>query len=234
MWARIKYRLRDAQSAILDQLFPPRCVACRSAGDWLCPACRANMERIDPPYCNRCGRPGYQGVCPHCIQSPLQADGLRSVYYFEGVTRAAIHAFKYRQRRELASYFGPLLDDYLKMHPVPTDAIIPVPLHPSRERERGYNQSLLLARELALCQNIPLWYNGITRTRATAPQIHLDLRERRANVRDAFIAADQVAGARVLVIDDVCTTGATLDACSAALKSRGAESVWGLTLARGR
>jgi ComF family protein len=154
--------------------------------------------------------------------------------FFEGGLREAIHRFKYQHRTELAGVFGAMLNDYLNRYPLPIHAVIPVPLHPERERRRGYNQALLLARELAARQNLPLWYNVLARVRATQPQVELDARARRENVQDAFAASDAVAGASVLLIDDVCTTGATLDACSVALKQRGAKSVWGLALARGR
>lgn len=154
--------------------------------------------------------------------------------FFEDDFRRAIHAFKYLRRPELATPLGAMLNEYLCAHPLPADGIVPIPLHSERERRRGYNQSYLLAREIALFQNLPLWYNVIERTRATQPQVELDAPARRENVREAFAATEAVAGARVLLIDDVCTTGATMDACGMALKARGAKSVWGLALARGR
>lgn len=126
------------------------------------------------------------------------------------------------------------MEEFLRDFPIPADVIIPVPLHPARERLRGYNQSALLAEQLAVSQKLPMWYNVVERVRATTPQVKLDAAARRENMRDAFTATTQVAGARVLLIDDVCTTGATLEACSIALKRRGAKSVWGLALARGR
>jgi ComF family protein len=187
-----------------------------------------------PPWCEHCGRPLLGDDCPHCRRWPLSIDGLRAVAYFEGVLRQAIHAFKYRHRPELALVFGRMLNDYLFANPLPVDALIPIPLAPEREHQRGYNQSFLLANELAVVQNLPLWYNVVGRTRATRPQVELGAAERRENMRDAFAARDRVSGARLLLIDDICTTGATMDACAIALKAQGAASVWGLTLARGR
>jgi ComF family protein len=117
--------------------------------------------------------------------------------------------------------------------PLPADLIVPVPLHAARWRERGYNQSTLLASQLATASGLRLIEEALTRIRATAPQITLNAVEREANVRGAFEArADLVRGRRVLLVDDVCTTGATLAACSHALKPAGAISVWALTLAR--
>lgn len=234
MLARIARDAQAVRRALLDLLFPPRCVICRRVGEWFCMPCRAGIEKILPPLCDHCGRPLDREDCPYCRQLPLHIDGLRAMAFFEGGLREAIHRFKYQHRTELAGVFGAMLNDYLNRYPLPIHAVIPVPLHPERERRRGYNQALLLARELAARQNLPLWYNVLARVRATQPQVELDARARRENVQDAFAASDAVAGASVLLIDDVCTTGATLDACSVALKQRGAKSVWGLALARGR
>ncbi len=148
--------------------------------------------------------------------------------------REAIHQFKYRRRTDLAATFGEMLNDYLSVSALPFDTIVPVPLHRDRERARGYNQSLLLARELAARHPLDLWEDALIRVRATRPQVELDAVERRENVRDAFAAIDRAAGAQVLLIDDVCTTGATMEACGIALKRCGAKSVWGLALARPR
>lgn len=225
---------RRAQRALLDLLFPPRCVACRRVGEWFCASCCASIEKIQPPLCERCGRPLLHPPCSYCQKHPLQIDGIRAVAFFEGNLREAIHAFKYDARTELAPIFGNLLSDYLAAQRLPVDAVVAVPLHPTRERARGYNQSLLLARALAAQQYLPVWEDALTRERATRPQVELDAAERRTNVQDAFAATARVAGARLLLIDDVCTTGATMEACSVVLKQRGAKSVWGLALARGR
>lgn len=164
----------------------------------------------------------------------MQIDGTRAVAFFEGNLRAAIHAFKYHHRTELADQFGAMLHDHLLTFPLLTDTIIAVPLHADRERARGYNQSLLIAHALGARQNLPVWQDALTRTRATQSQTELDAAGRRQNVQDAFAASERVCGARVLLIDDVCTTGATMDACGAALYARGAKSVWGLAIARAR
>jgi ComF family protein len=116
---------------------------------------------------------------------------------------------------------------------LPIDVIVPVPLHAARLRERGYNQAALLAKHLSIATNIPLVEDGLVRTRATASQMTLKAAERKINVQDAFGCSDgRMARQRVVVIDDVCTTGATLEACAQALFQAGAVSVWALTLAR--
>ncbi len=218
----------------LDLLFPPRCVVCRRVGEWFCAACRNRIEKIPAPICPRCGRPLTRADCPYCAKSPLRMDGTRAVAFFEGGLRQAIHTFKYSHRPELAALLAELLRDYLTAYPIPADALVAVPLHPERERARGYNQSLLLARALSAHNHLPVWEDVLTRVRVTRPQVELDAEERHANVRDAFAATERVAGARVLLIDDVCTTGATMEACGAALYAHGAQSVWGLALARSR
>ncbi len=234
MVARFARNIGSLRQALLDLFFPPRCVACRRVGDWFCVTCRQSVEKILPPVCNRCGRPLQRAECPYCQKLPLQIDGTRATAFYEGNLRDAIHAFKYAHRPELGQPLGKMLGDYLSTYPLPVDALVAVPLHPERERVRGYNQSLLLARVLGAQCGLPVWNDVLTRTRVTRPQFELDAPERRENVHAAFTAADRVAGTRVLLIDDLCTTGATMDACGIALKERGAKSVWGLAIARSR
>ena len=235
MAARIWRTAHAVRQSLLDLLFPPRCAICRRADvDWFCVACRSQIDKILPPLCDRCGRPLHTRACPYCEKLPLQIDGIRAMAFFEGNLRHAIHTFKYNNRPDLARVLGKMLSDYLCAHPLPADAVTAIPLHPTRERARGYNQALLLAQALGAQHHLPVWENALTRVRPTRSQVELDAAERHANVQDAFTAGDQVAGARLLLIDDVCTTGATMDACGIALKQRGAKSVWGLALARGR
>ncbi len=221
--------------ALADLLYPPRCVICRCVdADWFCAQCRSNIEQILPPICDQCGRPLHVRPCPYCQKQPLRIDGIRATAFFEGALREAIHAFKYQHRPELAQVFGSLLGDYAVQHSLQADAVIPVPLHPQRERERGYNQALLLAQAYAAQCHLPVWPDALRRIRFTRSQVELNAAERRENVRDAFEADGCVSGIRILLVDDVCTSGATMDACSVALERRGAKSVWGLALARGR
>lgn len=234
MLARLARNGAALRNALLDFLFPPRCVACRRTGVWLCAACAAQFENIMPPLCQRCGRPISSAHCPYCAKLPIGIDGTRAVAFFEGALHEAIHAFKYLHRIELADHFGTMLHDYLLTFPLPVNTIIPVPLHTERERMRGYNQSVILANALSARHNLPVWHDALTRRRATRSQTELDAVGRRHNVHDAFVAAPQVRGAQILLIDDVCTTGATMDACGAALYAQGAQSVWGLAVARVR
>jgi ComF family protein len=144
-----------------------------------------------------------------------------------------VHKFKYDGVTALAEPLASLMAEYWLGEPTSVDVLVPVPLHRSRVRERGFNQAALLARELSKRIHLPVDELTLVRQRATASQVDLDIAERTENVRDAFRwSTNALAGKRVLVIDDVCTTGATLEACATALYDGGARSVQALTLAR--
>jgi len=173
-------------------------------------------------------------VCPSCRQRQNEIDGIRSPFRFDGVIRKAIHQLKYQNLKAISPCLAELLADYLRSNSLPGEVLVPVPLHPRRLRERGYNQSILLAKELGKIANLPVVEDCLIRSKQAQPQVRAaDVEERRKNVSDAFICRnDKLSGKQVILIDDVCTSGATLESCATALKSRGAVSVWGLTLAR--
>lgn len=233
-FAQLQQQGRQVWSWMIDLLFPPRCGGCQTAGSLWCEACRAAVRPIEPPWCEKCGEPSVaQRLCANCRAYPLQIEKIRSVAMFDGVLRQAIHRFKYERLASLAEPFGAMLADYWRAEQLTADWLIPVPLHPSRERDRGYNQSELLARQLARRVNVPISARGLRRTRATAVQMTLNAAQRRENVAGAFECVEpRVRGARVVIVDDVGTTGATLEACAQAVLKAGAASVMGLTLAR--
>lgn len=172
-------------------------------------------------------------LCSRCRTAPLQIPRIRSAFYFEGPIRKAIHGFKYDGVTALAQPLGRLIADYWLTHPTQSDMIVPVPLHTQRLRKRGFNQAALLASELSERTNLALDDATLVRHRATASQVGLGAEQRRTNVRDAFrCSTGALANRRVLLIDDVCTTGSTLEACALALQEGGVESVQALTLAR--
>jgi len=148
--------------------------------------------------------------------------------------RQAIHQLKYQNLRALAVPLAKLLKDYIVANSIPGEVLVPVPLHQKRLRERGYNQSSLLARGLGKLTNLPVVGDCLIRQRHALPQARTTtVDERRSNVASAFICCDdKLRDRQILLIDDVSTSGATLDACAAALKAAGATSVWGLVLAR--
>lgn len=207
-------------------------------GAWLCDDCLAQIPRVLPPLCVCCGRalpPDETAMlCARCQDQPLQITQIRTAVYFEGVVRKAVHRFKYNGLTALSEPLGELMASYWIEHPVPVDVVVPVPLHIARLRERGYNQATLLARELAARVNLIVDDRLLKRQRATAPQVELNARQRMENVRDAFrcVSKSAIDGKRVLLIDDVCTTGSTLEACAVALRAGGAHVVRALTLAR--
>ncbi len=228
-------QLTKLRGIALNLLFPQWCVGCGKEGDFICYSCRRSLPRIMPPLCPMCGRPQASGIlCPGCVGWQAEIDGIRSPFRFDGVMRQAIYQLKYRNLRALVVPLAKLLHDYLGTNPVPGEAVVPVPLHQKRLRERGYNQSSLLARELGKLINLPVVDSCLIRLRHAPPQARTStVDKRRSNVAGAFTCRDQrLQDKQVLLVDDVSTSGATLDACAGALKAAGATSVWGLVLAR--
>jgi ComF family protein len=171
--------------------------------------------------------------CLACERMPLKIDGIRAVGYLEGPLRTAIHRFKYSNVRGLAELLGRLAVESLLRYDLPVDTIVPVPLHQSRLAERGYNQASLLATEIGSALGLPVVDDVLIRVKSTTPQVGLTARRRRENVRGAFSCASTSLRAHsILLVDDVCTTGATLEACSTALREAASGPVWGFVLAR--
>jgi len=227
-------QLTKLKGMALDLLFPQRCVGCGREGDFLCYSCCQSLPRIMPPLCPRCGKPQPSGIlCPSCVGWQTEIEGVRSPFRFDGVIRQAIHQLKYRNLRALAQPLAKLLKDYLITNATPGEVLVPVPLHQKRLKERGYNQSQLLARELSKLVNLPVVDDCLIRQRYALPQARTSsVEERRSNVANAFICRNhRLQDKQVLLIDDVATSGATLNACASALKTAGATSVWGLVLA---
>ena len=226
---------RQLKESALDLLFPRHCVGCGRGGAFLCSRCRSTLQYLAPPLCERCGRPLAAGAeCPDCESTSSQIDGIRSLFPYDGVIRQAILQLKYQNVRALAAPLAQLMWEYQQTQRLPADILMPVPLHPRRLRSRGYNQSGLLASELGRLTSLPVVEDSIVRRKNTAAQARTDsVEDRRRNVAGAFACRDKRgSGNQIIIIDDVCTSGATLRACAAALKSIGAASVWGLTLAR--
>lgn len=221
---------------LLDLLFPPRCVNCKRATGVLCANCLTKIQPVGAPMCERCGRAPYAGQnqCEDCYTHPLVITQIRSATWHEGAAREAIHALKYKRRRDTVQPLAKFLAGQLVEARWQYDLMTSVPLYASRQDERGYNQAELLAQETARLVHtsyVPL----LERTRATADQIGLNPAARRVNVYDAFRAIEpSLTNKSIVLIDDVCTTGATLDACAQALFAAGAHAVYGLAVARPR
>jgi competence protein ComFC len=220
--------------AALDLLFPTWCLGCGREGAYLCPACREQLTAVTAPVCDVCGRPlSGPGACPNCAGLSLATDGIRAPFLFGGLVRRAIHEFKYNNLRGLAPVLAGFLRDFMTANGLRGDVLVPVPLHPRRLRERGYNQAALLARELGRSSGLPVAADALRRTSHTVPLARTaTVEERRARVKEAFAArGGQVEGKSVILIDDVSTSGATMSAAAAALKAAGAATVTGLAVA---
>ena len=217
----------------LDLLFPPRCAVCDREGSFLCQECRPSLPRLERPYCALCAGPSTKPACSWCEVAPPAFDSVRAPYRFTGPVREMVHNLKYRDLRASAPELGRLMASCLESERISASILVPVPLHRRRERERGYNQSALLAREVSYLTGIPVAADVLRRTRDTAPQVAMaGHAERWRNIEGAFHCVGDVQGQRVLLIDDVVTTGSTMSACAEPLRASGASSVWGLALAR--
>ena len=212
----------------------------------MCAVCLDSLPWIRKPFCLKCGKDFHASsdadkkrfalrVCASCRTAKPAFASARSAFRYEGVARQAVQALKFRGRKTLAETFAIFLEERLADEPGfldGVDLIIPVPLHPSRRRERGFNQSALVARELSHRQGIPLSETALVRNRKTRSQVGLSARQRADNIRGAFAAGEEVRGRVILLVDDVMTTGATANACARGLKAGGAEETRVLTLAR--
>ena len=230
----IRRNLHVWARALLDLFYPPHCVVCERSGSWLCNDCLAGIVPLPTPRCPHCGRPvPVPRLCSECRVQPSFLMGIRSAGYYATPLREAIHALKYQGVRVLAEPLGELLMAAWRQDPLPVSTIVPVPLHRSRLRYRGYNQAALLARAFGRRASLPIVADCLVRSRATRSQVGLNAAERRTNVQAAFACtSDALRGERVLLVDDVFTTGATLEACAEALLEGGAVGVWAFTLAR--
>ena len=239
--------LRDIGSGLVDLIFPPRCAACgiilgEKPISPFCETCRSDFELLcETPLCQTCGTPyadrtAANHLCGSCLLSPPPFAASRSVAAYQGVLQHAIHRLKYGRDVTLAKTLGQTMADF----PYPLfdirdyEIIMPVPLHVRRLRERGFNQALLIARTIAKRHHLKLDYLSLAKIKDTAPQVAFGRRERESNVKGAFAVTDpkRVKGMRVVLIDDVLTTGSTTRECARVLNRSGATSVAVLTLCR--
>jgi ComF family protein len=231
---------RHVLQQLLDLIYPPCCAGCRRSGKIMCSSCQANIQPLPQPFCQRCSTPlPPYGTCRTCHYAPLRLSGLRAVSIYQEPLRSFIHALKYNGNTRLAEPLGHLLAQAYAHYGLRADTIVPVPLHSARQQQRGYNHAQLLAEVCAAELGVPLHTDILRRHRPTLAQVHLKHNERQQNVADAFVctpafATRKLFGATILIIDDVSTTGSTLEACAAPLFAAGAGAVGGLVLARPR
>lgn len=237
-------RVAGMGGRLLDLLLPPHCIACRGPADGpgrLCPTCWSEVDFIAAPMCAGCGLPlefdlGPDALCAGCVAAPPTFDRARAVMRYGDVGRRLVVGLKFADRTHLAPALGAWLAragaDLIET----ADLVVPVPLHRRRLISRRFNQSALLAHCLARQTGLIVATDALRRRRSTGSQAGLTRAQRRTNVAGAFEVAGrrrpEIKGRRVLLIDDVLTTGATVDACAATLRRAGADHIDVLTLAR--
>lgn len=207
-------------------LFSSQCVLCTEAaksGKDLCHACFDALPWHLAPRCLQCGLLSNHPVCGHCLKAPPDFDATHAALRYEFPLDALMQHYKYGSALQMAHLFADLISTHLTMQNI--DVIIPMPLHPQRLKERGFNQSLEIAKLLAKQHPIPLDYTSCTRTKYTPPQASLPLKERTKNIKGAFAVNTDLAGKRIAIVDDVMTTGASLNELAKTLKKAGAAHV---------
>jgi competence protein ComFC len=237
--------LRNPFRGLVSLFYPPFCAVCTKAiepGETICGSCAEKAPRIRPPFCAKCSQP-FPGditgsfTCANCADRTLHFEAAISAYRSRGVVREVIHSFKYNRQIHLRHLVGHWLTESLadpRLAGRRFDLIVPVPLHPARQRERGFNQAELLAIALHRMSGLSM-KNVLQRTRYTTTQTQFDRSERMENLRGAFRLrrGSNVQDLRMLLVDDVLTTGSTLSECASVLHEAGALSVHAATAARG-
>ena len=237
--------LRRIADAAMSLLYPPHCAVCRKeprAGRHLCEACENRAVKIEAPRCHVCSQP-FDGAidgaftCSNCVDRRFHFDCAVSRFRSTGIVRELIHRFKYDRtfylRHPLGDWLAATLEDE-RIRAQPFDYLVPVPLHSARMREREFNQAEVLAKLLAARSGATV-LPALRRIRYTTTQTRLDREERMQNLRDAFRVrhSQRVSGSHLILVDDVFTTGSTVDECARVLKQAAAASVRVVTVARG-
>jgi len=237
--------LRDFSRDLVRFFFPPVCTICGArlteGEQVICDRCRNDLVPVLEPFCRRCGNPAVarkSDTCRLCRAVEPAFDRARSATFYAGPAEQLVRELKYGERLEVAPVAARLMflyrERFLAFETL--DLVVPVPLHSSRLRERGFNQAELIARHFARLADAPILTDAVVRVRPTQSQTRLSFEERIENVRDAFRPSEsgggQLEGKSVFLIDDVCTTGSTGSACAKALKQAGAERVVLFTFAR--
>ncbi len=236
-----QHTFKEAFTALV---FPRRCPVCGGIvlprGGLICPECVKKLSLVCQPVCLTCGKQiegGQAEYCGDCMRHPKSFKHNFALLNYNDAARHSMAAIKYKNKREYLDFYGRAVcrrfgRRILRVHP---DFLVPVPVHPSRMRSRGYNQAQLLAERVGEELGIPVWPEALKRTKKTRPQKELDPAERLHNLQQAFAAGCLPDGARtVMLVDDIYTTGSTMEACARILLTMGVEEVYGLTICIGR
>ncbi len=239
------YKLRNIGRIVLDAFYPPACVVCgkplgEHTGAGVHDTCRRQLKPVEEPVCVKCGKhlQTEEIMCDDCKRYEHVFDQAVSVFEYNDAIKKGIYRFKYKNKREYASTFAAAIAEgagrLIKMWD--PDVIVPVPMHEKKKRVRGYDQAELLAKKTGELLDIPVDSDFLVRTRKTAPMKEVDKKGRRDNVKDAFeaeIGDGEEVYKSVLLVDDIITTGFTLDECAKVLKETGVKEVKALTLCSG-
>lgn len=227
--------------AVLEIIYPPVCPFCETVCEAaVCSECRKKVNYIAEPRCKRCGKPvrrSQQEYCSDCQKSGKDFEAGRNLWLHKGVVSDSLYRFKYHNRRINASFYGRQLAEHYGdlIEHWQIEQIIPIPLHRKRKKQRGFNQAGLIAGELGKQTGIPVDFRSLIRQRYTVPQKQLSMWERQANLKNAFrvVHPERIEGC-VLLIDDIYTTGNTLNEAAKSLKEAGASKVYFLTISIGQ
>ncbi len=240
-----KNKIRKAAKKAADILYPVRCPLCgqipwgKDPHGRTCDRCAAGLVYTGENYCMKCGRPipsEREEYCRDCLRRRHSFDRCRAVFSYQGAVRISLYRFKYANKREYASYYSEEIWRYLGewITGLGVDVILPVPIHPKRRRQRGYNQAEVLARALSSLSGLPADMKSLARVRNTVPQKQLTAAERASNLKGAFrVSGKNLKGMSVLLVDDIYTTGATADAAAKTLKESGVKAVYVVCVAIG-
>lgn len=221
-------------------LYPRTCPVCESIvakkDGYICGKCRDKLQWIRNPRCKKCGKPledAKQEYCKDCSRKHHYYEEGRAVWVYNKELRQSIYRFKYQNKREYGDYYvSCMLDSYgVWLRHLKLDGVIPIPLHAKKRRARGFNQAQVLAEKLAEGLELPVYTQLVARQKNTRPQKELNDKERQENLKNAFkIVQNDVQLKRILLVDDIYTTGATMDTCAKLLKEHGVREVYFICL----
>ncbi|MCR5831170.1 MAG: ComF family protein [Lachnospiraceae bacterium] len=234
--------IKKLPGILIDAVFPPICPICNKIAPSkgrICPDCEKKLPYVEEPYCMKCGKPVNEDeeYCRDCARSEHVYDEGRAVFVYDEYMSKSMYRFKYNGKREYAVFYGEKMYDRLerKIRSWNVEAIVPVPVHKKRLSKRGYNQAYLLAKELSKRLKIPVCDHLVIRKTATKVQKNLSAASRQNNLKKAFIVSENsVKYSSVLIVDDIYTTGATVDAVAGCLKGAGIGRVYFVSLCIGR
>ena len=221
-------QVSDLSDTLINVLLPPVCAGCGKVGALVCSECKSHVQWVREPICFSCGKPGdvLVGLCNNCYRRPLSTRQIRAAALHVNPIRRILHLMKYEGYFALADPLAAVMIQAWPRWETLFDIVVPVPLHSERRRQRGYNQAELLVKAMRQKTNWDIVPEALSRHKRTAPQVGLTINQRQRNVRGAFSADESIAsGKKILLVDDVCTTGSTLDSAAQELLEAGAYSV---------